>query len=116
MKNRNTITLPLMISSILLLVVLQFLWIRNSYEKAYHDFRRETGGLFRTTVLAMRDSLFARNIETVPDDSSKITFHAQSDIPLDSIHTKIDSNFTYVGTHDKSAKVKVLVSSTSTFD
>src|SRR5688572_6793832 len=116
MKNRNTITLTLMISSILLLVVLQFLWIRNSYEKAFYDFRRETNVLFRSTVLAMRDSLFAKNIESVPGDSSKFIFESGTALPLDSARLKLDSNFTYLGTRDKSAKVQVFVSSTSSID
>lgn len=58
-----------MISSLVLLVVLQFLWLRSSYERAFFDFRRETNGLFRSTIGAMRDSAFTRNIITLPEDS-----------------------------------------------
>jgi len=56
-----------MISSITLLLALQAFWLTNSYEKAYHDLRRETGGLFRSTVLALRDSSLRRQLVHVKD-------------------------------------------------
>lgn len=59
-----------MIISITLLIVLQGFWLRGSYERAYHDLRRETNDLFRTTVQAMRDSIILRNIHTVPADTT----------------------------------------------
>lgn len=63
MKSRNTITLGLMTASILLLLVLQTLWLRNSYDKAFFDLRREMNQTFRSTVFGVRDSLFAKNIK-----------------------------------------------------
>jgi two-component system, OmpR family, phosphate regulon sensor histidine kinase PhoR len=69
MKSKNTLSLTLMISSLTLLIVLQFLWLKSSYERAFFDFRRETNWLFRGTIYAMRDSLMARNIITFPEDS-----------------------------------------------
>ena len=70
MKSKNTITLLVMICSVLLLIVFQVLWLRGSYERAFYDFRRDANILFRTTVLTMRDSIFAKNIEQVPTDSA----------------------------------------------
>ena len=58
-----------MISSILLLVALQALWLHNSYEKAYSDFRGETSRLIRGAVLAVRDSAISQSIEAIPPDS-----------------------------------------------
>ncbi len=69
MKPKNTLTLVLIGSSIVLLLALQVFWLISSYEKAYFDLRRETNGLFRNTILAMRDSLFTQSISTISPDS-----------------------------------------------
>ena len=68
-KNKNQVTLLLIISSIVLLLALQALWLTNSYEQAYFDIRRETNGLFRSTIFAMRDSLFTQRISPLYPDS-----------------------------------------------
>lgn len=65
----NKLTLILIGSSIALLLALQVIWLTNSYEKAYFDFRRETNGLFRTTVMALRDSMLVKSFEKLPPDS-----------------------------------------------
>jgi signal transduction histidine kinase len=70
MKNRNSVTLLLMTASMVLLLVLQILWLRNSYEKALVDLRRETNSVFRSTVFAIRDSLFLKNIQPDTLDTS----------------------------------------------
>ncbi|HEU5291083.1 MAG TPA: hypothetical protein VFU05_10595, partial [Cyclobacteriaceae bacterium] len=67
-KSRNTITLILMSASILLLLVLQILWLQNSYEKAFFDLRRDGNFLFRNTLYAIRDSLFFKNVKAIPPD------------------------------------------------
>jgi signal transduction histidine kinase len=61
-----------MSASILLLLVLQMLWLQNSYEKAFYDLRRDSNYLFRNTLFAIRDSLFLKNVKALPLDSSKI--------------------------------------------
>ena len=58
-----------MISSVLLMIALQILWLTNSYEKAYLDFRRESGVLLKNSVSAVRDSLFVRLEERFKSDS-----------------------------------------------
>lgn len=67
---RQTITYALMISSVVLLLVLQIFWLRASYEKAYLDLRRETNDLFRATLTSMRDTLLFKNLEKLPVDSA----------------------------------------------
>jgi two-component system phosphate regulon sensor histidine kinase PhoR len=69
--SKNALTLLLMICSVILLVVLQFLWLKSSYEKAFFDFRRESSILFRSTVFNLRDSLFVQNIEPLKADSAQ---------------------------------------------
>lgn len=66
---KKVIALCLMISSLLMLVVLQSLWLKNSYESAYHSLSRESFSLFNTTVLALRDSMFVQNIKVIRGDS-----------------------------------------------
>ena len=82
--NRVATTFTLMISSILLLLVLQAFWLRSSYERAYFDLRRETSGLFRSTVFALRDTFFFKRMEPLTPnrkhrDSVKVLFSQASD-------------------------------------
>jgi signal transduction histidine kinase len=70
MKNsKNTLALVLIVSSIMLLLALQVFWLTNSYEKAYFDLRREANSMFRTTVMALRDSMLVKSFEKLPSDS-----------------------------------------------
>lgn len=70
MKKRKHIgILLLMISSMILLITLQALWLVNSYEKAFYDLRREANDIFRSTVYTLRDSLISKNILAVSPDS-----------------------------------------------
>jgi len=69
-SSKNSIALLLIISSILLLLALQALWLINSYEKAYFDLRRQTSELFRSSVFTLRDSMLMKSIERIPNDSS----------------------------------------------
>jgi two-component system phosphate regulon sensor histidine kinase PhoR len=80
-SSKNTLTLTLIVSSIILLMALQIFWITNSYEKAYFDLRRETNGLFRSTIMALRDSMLLKSFERVPGDSlhDRFTFTPRLD-------------------------------------
>jgi two-component system phosphate regulon sensor histidine kinase PhoR len=69
MEQKNTTTLTLMISSILLLVILQIFWLHNSYEKAFFDFKRQTSTLFRNAALELRDSLLVKSVVPIHEDS-----------------------------------------------
>jgi two-component system phosphate regulon sensor histidine kinase PhoR len=79
-KNKNRLALLLIVSCIGLLLALQAFWLSNSYEKAYFDMRRETNGLFRTTIFAMRDSMFTQSISPVlPESIDHITMRREVD-------------------------------------
>lgn len=89
MKNpKNAWTLLLIVSSMALLLVLQFFWLRSAYHKAADDLGKETNMLFRSTVFAMHDSLVQKHIESIPGDSAMRKFlstHAEdsiSEMPL----------------------------------
>src|SRR5258706_6576375 len=99
-----------MLSSILLLLVLQFLWVRSSYHKAFDDFHKETNMLFRNTVMAMRDSIVQRSMVTLPGDSvhgknvrvrSLDSVLIRKDFP-DSLMERFDR-------HERTSLVRVLV-------
>lgn len=84
-----SLSLSLMISSLLLLVVLQFFWLRNSYDKVYADLRKDANDVFRTTVLALRDSAVLRNLERVPSDTAlrqQRTFHFTERVDCVQVH------------------------------
>jgi len=72
-KGKDVLPLALMASSIVLMVVLQGLWLRSSYEKAYLDFRRETNYIFRNTLFTMRDSLMAKRIQPIGSIADTVT-------------------------------------------
>jgi two-component system, OmpR family, phosphate regulon sensor histidine kinase PhoR len=66
---KNKFILFLMISSLALLMTFQVLWILNSYENAFYNFRRDTNILFKNTVMNMRLSTFMKNMVEVKSDS-----------------------------------------------
>lgn len=63
------VSLALMASSLALLIILQFLWLKNSYEKAHGDLRKDANDIFRETIHALRDSSLMRNVKREPADS-----------------------------------------------
>ena len=58
-----------MLSSIVLLLALQVLWMRSEYENSVESFRKEANSIFRATVNAMQDSVIEKSIKPVAGDS-----------------------------------------------
>jgi signal transduction histidine kinase len=111
-RSKRVLTLVLMISSIMLLVALQFFWLRSSYEKAFFDLRRESSVVLRTTLFNIRDSLFIKNIEPVKEDSAKILMSQIS--PIDSVTMKIlggERGLRKMKGREHASKVQVFISS-----
>lgn len=104
-KSKNLLTLALMSSSMILLVSLQVVWLRSSYEKATEDLRGETTRLLRDAVFAVRDSTLLQSIEALPPDSAKRS------------NTKQDTSFVFVAgqpvQHHADGQVQIYVSSTT---
>jgi len=69
-KLKNSALLSLMVSSIILLLILEFFWLQSNYDKVVTDFNKETNALFRTTLFSIRDSLFQRRVGTMTFDSA----------------------------------------------
>src|SRR5258707_6212124 len=75
MKNKkNWVTLILIISSIVLLIGLQVVWLQSLYKDVKRDLRRETSMLFSSTVMAMQDSILEKTIKPLPGDSTAEIF------------------------------------------
>lgn len=106
-KSKNIMILALMISSLLLLVILQVFWLKSSYERAYMDFRGQTNMVFRSTVDAMRDSMFMRNVEPVPWRDSLKSF-----LPFPG-HRLADGVINHIRVDKRTTRVQVYVSATS---
>ncbi len=71
--SRKSLILSLMLTSLVLLIILQAFWLRNSYERSYFGFRREANWLFRNALYGLRDSLMAEGVVPVSSDSANWT-------------------------------------------
>jgi two-component system phosphate regulon sensor histidine kinase PhoR len=110
--SKNTITLTLIVSSILLLLALQGLWLKNSYERAYFDLRRETSGIFRTTVFSMRDSMLVRSLERI--DTSRTGNHFVFNTKVDTLVIK--RRGTQMKARTEASQVQIYISSDNKSD
>jgi two-component system phosphate regulon sensor histidine kinase PhoR len=111
-RTKNTFILTLMISSMVLLAVLQFLWLRGAYRSAAETFHRETDLLFRNTILAMHDSLIVRNIEPMKGDSMNGSFKTlryRGDSSLKGKDGK--ARFEYFNPVEGEARIEVFINS-----
>jgi signal transduction histidine kinase len=85
MKNKkNWLTLTLMVSSIVLLIGLQVVWLQSLFRNVKRDLRRETSFIFSSTLIAMQDSALEKSIKPLPGDS---TSEAGGVMMHDSIHS-----------------------------
>ncbi|MGC4020974.1 MAG: hypothetical protein QM734_03070 [Cyclobacteriaceae bacterium] len=71
---KNWVTVTLMVSSIVLLISLQVVWLRSLYKDVKRDLRREVSMLFSSTVMSMQDSILEKNIKPLPGDSTAEVF------------------------------------------
>lgn len=106
-RSKNILALTLMISSIVLLLALQLFWLRNSYERAFFGLRRDSNFIFRSTLLAMRDSLYQENIRAVGVNSDSLSKIPPRDIQSISI---VKRNPDSVVVTTKSSTVQVFIS------
>jgi two-component system, OmpR family, phosphate regulon sensor histidine kinase PhoR len=70
MQSKNSISLLLMITSLALLLTLQFFWLQKVYNEGLATIAKESNQLLRSSVRALQDSIIQRNI--VPLDSSGV--------------------------------------------
>lgn len=81
--SKNLLTFSLMSTSMILLVSLQAVWLRTSYEKASDNLRDRTTRWLREAVYAVRDSTILHSIEPVPFDTIRgLTFSRRTDTTI----------------------------------
>lgn len=112
MAKKNTWVITLMCSSMALLLLLQFFWIKGAYENAAEDFRKETNALFRNTIFTMHDSLIQRSIVPVGPDSlhPKMIFRRKATRANETITVREsikDSMSSYINVTEKSARIEI---------
>jgi two-component system, OmpR family, phosphate regulon sensor histidine kinase PhoR len=110
-QSRNSVTVTLMISSIVLLLVLQVFWLRGAYRNAAENFRKETNSLFRTTIYAMHDSLIQQGLEPVEKDSMMKFMRPRryrfDTVVSDGEPPPPDSLFSYMGVVERGAHIEI---------
>ncbi len=67
---KNSLTLILMTSSILLMLVLEIFWLQSAFRNEFTQLRRETNFIFRSTVFALQDSLIQKSIKPLMQGDS----------------------------------------------
>ncbi len=68
---KNSFTLTLIATSIVLLLVLQVFWLKGAYSEEVTSLRKESQLLFRDLIFEMNDSLLQKSISTLPDRSTE---------------------------------------------
>jgi two-component system, OmpR family, phosphate regulon sensor histidine kinase PhoR len=113
MKQKNSLTVILMASSIVLLLMLQFFWLRGAYDDAADNFRKESSLLFRNTIFAMQDSLLQKSLRPVNDHDSLppiARFHGPQRLRLkDSLIIKT-SDSVFKGFTEKRTSIQIISS------
>jgi two-component system, OmpR family, phosphate regulon sensor histidine kinase PhoR len=109
---KNAVTITLMTSSILLLLVLQFFWLRGAYLHAGENFRKETNSLFRSTILTMHDSLIQRNLEPVERDSlEKFAKTKRARLQRHLADGEKDTTINYINVTERNARIEIFSTS-----
>lgn len=119
----NKITIILIISSLILLLMLQVFWLQRAYRDEMLGLQREARMLFRTSLFEMNDSLMQKNIESLDSlpaeniasinlaqPGSRAHFYSNRRAYPDSLtrHGK-PGEISRMSVHDSSAKVQIYV-------
>jgi len=73
-SKKHILSIFLMLSSIILLLVFQYFWLKKVYEDEQSTLQKQIDLTFRTVMMAMQDSLFQKNVEAVGDSNFKFNF------------------------------------------
>ncbi len=74
---KNSITIILITSSISLLLLLQALWLKSTYQEEHQRIEIESQTLFRNLIFEMSDSLMQKNINVLPSRHGRQGFKIQ---------------------------------------
>lgn len=72
----------LIVSSIVLLIVFQFFWLRGVFREAEGRFRREASTQFHATVISLYDSLIQGKIQPMPGSDTLYRFNVPPKLTL----------------------------------
>ncbi len=113
MQSRNTLTLTLMLTSIVLLLALQVLWLRSEYQNSVEGFRKEANAIFRSTVMAMQDTLLEKSIKPIAGDSAIAKKFFSSKMKPDSVFvfTTPDTAMKRDSLRKRSSNIQIYVNS-----
>ncbi len=120
---RNSVSLALIITSLLLLLVLESLWVSGSYNDAKTELKREVNQLFKSTVFALHDSLLQQNVIFYKGDSVR-TLKTFITATRDSMRSPghgmpiqfRDSAINFINFRDNAVRVEVISSSKMSAD
>jgi signal transduction histidine kinase len=120
---RNSVSLALIITSLLLLLVLQGLWLTSSYNDAKAELKREINQLFKSTVFALHDSLLQQNVIFYRGDSAHglktfitATHDSLGPPPHGAARQFRDSALNFIDFRDNAVRVEVFSSSRTSID
>jgi hypothetical protein len=71
--------IPLMVSSILLLLVLQGFWLQKEYQNEKENFRKQTHLIFKNTIFEMSDSLLFKSVRPEKGNPFKVGMNSTPD-------------------------------------
>lgn len=80
-----------MVTSLVLLLVLEGFWLRGAYLDAAEDFQKQANLLFRNTVFVMHDSLVQRSFKRIDGPLSDGPIRKARPFVPDSLHVKLRS-------------------------
>jgi two-component system, OmpR family, phosphate regulon sensor histidine kinase PhoR len=104
-KSKNTLTLALIGSSIVLLLALQVFWLHSSYKSEISDLQKESSAILRNTIFQLRDSVFFSSMAPTIDSINQAINDGgikmeQMNVVTDTVHLR-----------QKSASVQIFISS-----
>ncbi len=102
---KNSFTLSLIATSIVLLLVLQAFWLKGAYNDELTSLRKESQLLFRDLIFEMNDSLLQKSISTLPDRTNNAIIKMSDSVKI----VRRFGNSMNFHTTDTAANVQVFV-------
>jgi two-component system, OmpR family, phosphate regulon sensor histidine kinase PhoR len=108
----KSIIVPLILSSVILLLVLQIFWLRGAYNNESISLRKESQLLFRDLIFEMNDSLLQKSINSLPERTNSAVIKMSDSVKI----VRRFGNSMKIHGHDTTANVQVFVYTESSKD
>jgi hypothetical protein len=92
---KNTLTIALITSSLILLVTLQVFWLRSVYFDEQQRLTKDLHSLFREVMFSMSDSLFKKNISALPTPESIAQIEIEDSLRILASPTQFRNGYQY---------------------